>query len=354
MSLQALGIEHKQVAETLAATIKINLKSRQDLPAILNELAQHISQEHIAGPPFCVIQFVTSIQDGLDAEIGFPVSRAIETGEIKTRLLPPIEVLSLTHTGPLQELRASHKTLYGSAAAQGLISDEFVREVYLDWEHDEWKVEVQFVLHNWNKLFAANLERVLGQEARRQVLQGVEEPGIESVLDERFRWAKEMMERLDRAASEDQKYDIVSGCAHIFPQPQIDKLRAVYIDARAKTDNPLDAIDAVIEFMGQDPGWGEKPLRNGKVIYSAKAPRDPQAYEKAQTEAERKSAYCFCPIVRNRMEQGMPTTFCYCGSGWYRRQWEGATGKAVKITIVKSVLNGDDKCQFAIHLPDEL
>ena len=81
---------------------------------------------------------------------------------------------------------------------------------------------------------------------------------------------------------------------------------------------------------------------------------DAQTYENAQTEAERKSAYCFCPIVRNRLEQGMPTTFCYCGAGWYRRQWEGATGKAVKITIVKSILKGDDKCQSAIQLPDDL
>ncbi|MDY7075460.1 MAG: hypothetical protein SXV54_00920 [Chloroflexota bacterium] len=355
MSLQTLGIEYEQVAETLAATIRINLKSRQDLPTILNELAKRIPREQIAGPPFCIIQFVTSIKDGFDAEVGFPVSQKIETSGTETRTFPPIKVLSLIHSGPLEELDASYKTLYGSTAEQGLISDEFVREVYPDWERAEWnKVKVQFVLHNWNKLLAANLDRVLGKEARRQIVQGLNEPGIESTLDERFRWVEEMMERLDRSTNTDQKYDIVSGCAHVFPQRQIDKLKAVYADARAKTDDPLDAVDAVIEFMDQDPGWGERPLRKGEVIYSTKAPRNAQAYKNAQSEAERKSAYCFCPIVRNRLEQGMPPTFCYCGAGWYRQQWEGATGKAVKITIVKSILKGNDECQFAIQLPEDL
>jgi len=355
MSLQELGVEHKRIAGTLAATVRVNLKSRQDLPALLNDLAQRVPAERVAGPPFCIIQFVTSVQDGFDAEIGFPVSQAFEAGEIETRTFPPMEVLSFIHTGPLDELRASYRTLYGSTAGRGLISDEFAREVYPDWELVEWnEVEVQFVLHDWAKLLATNLDRVLGEEARRQVMQGVDEPGVESTLDERFRWVQEMMERLERSLSEDQKYDVVSGCAHVFPQQQIDKLRAVYVDARAETEDPLEAVDAVIEFMDQDPGWGKRPLREGRIIYSAKAPRDAQAYEDAQSEAERKSAYCFCPIVRNRLEQDMPPTFCYCGAGWYRRQWEGATGRAVKVAIVKSILKGDDECQFAIHLPQDL
>ena len=39
---QELGIEHKQIAETLAATVRVTLKSRKDLAALLKDLAQHI------------------------------------------------------------------------------------------------------------------------------------------------------------------------------------------------------------------------------------------------------------------------------------------------------------------------
>lgn len=355
MSWQELGIEHKQIAATLAATARITLGSRQDLPTILDELAQRIPQDNVTGPPFCIIRFVTSVKDGIDAEVGFPVERAVDTGNLTMRKFPSLEVLSLVHTGPLEALGESYGTLYGAAAERGLISDEFVREVYPDWELAGLeRIEVQFVLHNWSELFTANLDRVLGEETGKLMRQEWEEPGVASNLDERFRWVKGMMGRLDGWASEDQTYNILSRCAHVFPQEQIDKLRVVYENARVESDDPLDAVDAVIAFMGEDPGWGRAPTREGNVLYSTKAPRNVQAYENAQSEAERRSAYCFCPIVRNRLERDMPPAFCYCGAGWYRQQWEGAIGKAVKISIVKSLLKGDDECRFAIRLPDDL
>jgi len=218
MSLQELGIEPRQIAETLAATVRATLKSRQDLPAIFHDLARQIPKENGAPATFCIIQFVTSIQDGYDAEIGFPVSQPVQAGEIKTRVFPPLRVLSLVHTGPIEEMRATYRKLYGFTEAQGLISDEFTREVYRDWDRPEWHaIEIQYVLHDWSALFSANLERVLGQEASRQILQGVQPLTLESTLDERFAWSKEIMARLDRLASDEQKYDIVSSCAHIFP-----------------------------------------------------------------------------------------------------------------------------------------
>ena len=355
MSWQSLGIQHKQVSETLAATMRIALADREDLPGILAALAERIPSGSIAGPPFSIIRFVTSVTDGFDAEIGFPVRRAFEAETLQTRTFPPLDVLSLVHTGPLEGLGATYRTLFGSTADQGLISDEFVREVYPDWELADWsRVEVQFVLHDWDTLFAGNMDRVLGREARRRVMQGVDEPGTGSTLDERFRWAKEMVERLDRLAGEGQVYDVLSSCAHIFPQEQIEKLRAVYVDALSETSDPLKAVDAVIAFMDQDPGWGEAPLREGRVILATKAPRDAEAYENAESAAEKRRAYCFCPIVRNRLERDMPAAFCYCGAGWYRQQWEGAMGRTVRIDILKSILRGDSECQFAIRLPDDL
>jgi len=236
-----------------------------------------------------------------------------------------------------------------------LISDEFAREVYPDWERDEWlTVELQFVLHDWNRLLKANLDRVLGQEARQRLMQGLDEPDVGSTLDGRFRWVQAILKRLERTASDDQAYDILSSCAHVFPPEQIDKLRGVYVDALASTEDPLDAVDAVIAFMEEDPGWGQAPRREGRIVYSTKAPRDLQTYRDAQTPAEARSAYCYCPIVRNRLAHGMPASFCYCGAGWLRQQWEGAIGRPVSISIVTSVLRGHDACQFAIQLPDDL
>ena len=355
MPLSEIGIEYKQIPEMLAATMRVNPKSRADLPALFGDLARQIPRATIAGAPFCIIQFVTSVTDGLEAEIGFPVNQPFEAETIKTRVLPPLQVFSLVHPGPLEELRTTKRKLYGATGELGLISDEFVREVYLGWEQGNWNViEAQFVLHDWSQLFAVHLARVLGEEGKSQVLSGVQPLTREADLDARFAWSKEMMARLDRLATEEQKYDIVSSCAHVFPAGQVEKLRAVYVDARSKNAGALQAIDAVIAFMGQDRGWGEKPTREGNVIYSTKNPRDPQAHAQAKTDAERRRAYCFCPIVRDRLDQGMLPAFCYCGAGWFRRQWEGATGKPVRVEILKSIVKGDDVCQFAIQLAGDL
>jgi hypothetical protein len=113
-------------------------------------------------------------------------------------------------------------------------------------------------------------------------------------------------------------------------------------------------VDEVIDFMVEDPGWGVRPARRGTTIYTTKNPRDRQAYARATTDAERRRAYCFCPLVRDHLEEGMPDTFCYCSAGWERQQWEGAIGRPVRVSVVQSLLKGDDRCQFAIHLPEDL
>lgn len=347
------NIEHKRFEETLVVTRRVCAKNREELRAALDELKQRISEKHIAGPPFSIIQFVTSVKDGLDAEVGFPVTRAAEHGPVKTRVLPGMEVLSFIHRGPADNLKESYRKLYGYASKRGIISDEFCREIYLDSD-SEGEIEIQFVVHKWNELLAKNVTRVLGKEAEREVMQGSGELTTESTVEERFQWVKGAMERLGGLASEGATYDIVSRCAHVFPASQIEKLRALYERTKAQTGDALEAVDAVIAFMEKDPGWGERPRREGRVVYSSKNPRDPAGYEKAKDELEKRKAYCFCPLVREHLQEGMPLAFCYCGAGWYRQQWEGATGKPVTIEIVRSILKGDDVCEFAIRLPDDI
>ncbi len=351
-----MEIQHKHLEASLVATAKYVVQRRADIGPILAQLAQELPEDAIAGAPFALFQFVTSVTDGYDAEIGFPVSREVTTPTLRTRTLPAMEVLALVHQDAPEKLRETYRALYAYANEHAIISDEFGREVYADATNPGGPgTEAQFLIHDWNGKLARGLERVLGQETRDVVMQGSETLNIASRVDDRFQWVKGMLKRLDGLADEQQKYDVLSGCAHVFPPGQVAKLKAVFDAAYAQTHDGLQAIDAVLDFMETDPGWSEtRPTREGHTIYAAKGPRDPQAYAEAQTDLERRSAYCFCPLIRTRLDQGMPTAFCYCGSGWYRRQFEGAIGKPVTIDIVTSVLRGDEVCRFAIHLPEEL
>lgn len=355
MGLHDEGITYKQYAEERIASMRTVIERRADIPDILKKIAENIPQQMISGPPFCIFQYVTSVTHGHDVEIGFPVSQPYNASDMRTRTIPKLEVLSLKHTGPLETLPESYGRLYRTAYSYGLISDEFGREIYIDWENSTSKTtELQFVIHNWHELLAANLERILDNDTAKNLMEPTRDITIESGVTERFTITKTIIKRLEGIVNDEQRYDILSRCAHKFPQSQIDKLKQTYQEAYAHTGNASAAIDAVLEFMGNDPGWGEKPERKGNVIYSSKAPRDPQSFEQAETDEEKRKAYCFCPLIRDHLDKGMPVTFCYCGAGWYRQQWEGALGRPVRIEIVKSLLKGDDRCTFAIYLPDNL
>ncbi|MGD9101704.1 MAG: GyrI-like domain-containing protein, partial [Anaerolineae bacterium] len=148
MSLKAQSIQHKKFAPTLVASTRFNLKKREEMRAALDELTQAIPSAHITGPAFCIFQFISSVSEGFDVEVGFPVSQAVQTDALKTRTLPAIKVLALVHQGPVENLRESYGKLYSYAAEHGLISDEFSREIYLDADNPTGnKTELHFVLH---------------------------------------------------------------------------------------------------------------------------------------------------------------------------------------------------------------
>jgi hypothetical protein len=219
------------------------------------------------------------------------------------------------------------------------------REVYLHTDEEQPEnneTELHVILHDWNGLLAAGLEHVLGAGARDEVMAGSEQITASTSGDERARWTCAAMDRLDQLAGDYQRFDIVSRCAHVFPQERIVKLRAVY--------QQNQDVDQVLKVMGEDVYWYEEPVRKGNVLYATKAPFDPQGFEKAETRAEKRKHYCHCSIIKNHLDEMNPT-FCHCGAGWYRQLWEGILEKPVRVEMLKSLPLGDDVCQFAIHLP---
>ena len=354
-ALAELGISHVWIEPHLVAFFRFNLKDRKEILAAIEELINEIPTELIAGNPYCQIQYFSSFPEGYEAEVGFPVKSEYKCARIHSKTTLPMEVLSFRHHGPQDALHETKQILNRFTREHALISDEFTREVYPDWQNPLGEIEAQFVIHNWKSLFERHVGLVLGIEKKAQVLEGMSRINLESSPDERFAWTKEVITRLEGLADKAERYDVVSSCAHVFPPGQLEKLRMVFLDAREKTGQPLGAVDAVLACMASDPGWGEKgAYREGSIIYHTKNPCDPDAHSKASTDEEKRTAYCFCPVIRHKLEQGMPVTYCLCGGGWYRQQWEAATGKPVRVGVARSLLKGDDRCTFSVRLADDL
>lgn len=348
----ASGVRLVNMEETMFACEMFAMKSYREglhrLPGIMASVPGDI----ITGPPMLVRHYVSSVTEGSLVELGFPVSTPFFDGRISTRTLPAVQCLSVESGCPPEELDGAYECLFGHAYQRGLISDEYgIEIIHESSAHGECLVEARLVLHPWENLFRNNLRESLGEEEASRITLGWNSISPFTDIETRFQTVKKAMEELTEAAGDETVYDCVSKCAHVFPEKQIAKLRDVFNKARETGDTVLQAVDRVIEFMGSDPGWGEVPVRQGNVILTAKGPRDPSAAENAATPEARAEAACFCPIIRKKLAEGMPRAFCYCGAGWYRQQWEGATGLPVRVEIVESLLSGDQRCSFAVHLP---
>jgi effector-binding domain-containing protein len=335
-------IVHKRVEDTLVASIRFRGEHGEVAEQL--ETLRAVCQGAISGPEFRIYRFGTSHEPGVDIEVGFPVSEAVESGAIKSRVLEGFDAVAIVHRGPSDTMGESYGKLWRYVRAQGLPGGMFEREVILErGETPAGNVtEIQVPLHAWNDLLAENVERLLGAAACDEIMQGVEAVTPTAGPEPRAAWLRGAIGRLEALADDDQRLDILCRCAHVFPQERIDHLRGVY----ERTHD----VDEVLAEMAKDPGWYAHPVRDGDVITVKKLPFDRRNYERATTEAEKRRAFCHCAMIHGYLDT-FPATFCYCGAGWYRRLWEGILDRPVRVALVQSLLKGDDECEVAIHLP---
>ncbi|MBN2460437.1 MAG: GyrI-like domain-containing protein [Candidatus Cloacimonetes bacterium] len=350
---RAMQLKYKVIPSFVAITRLLNLKKRQEIFTALAEMHGNIPDDMVAGADFCIFNFINSCQEGFEVKVGIPVREKFAvTDDMLCEIMPELEVLSLEHGEDAENINNSYNQLYSSAYERGLISDEFCREVYHTGKQKEYFLELQFVIHNWNRLLMKKLTGDLSKEACTEMMAGAEKIGWDTPEPDRFQWLRQVMLKIERSLSKDQQYEIISRCAHVYPRRQLVKLRQVYEQALEEGKDNLLAVDAVIQFMARDKGWGNVPVREGNIVYSTKNPCNPQAFKDAETAAEKRKAYCFCPQIRAHLEEDLSPAYCYCSAGWERQQWETALDRTVRVEVVKSLLLGDDCCQFAIHIPE--
>jgi hypothetical protein len=343
-------IQYKKLDPTQIAFIKTRIDTRDDLVPLFQRLRAGCG-EFINGDAQ-VIFHGGAVKDGFLVEAAYPVTCAVDNGDIHTRTLEAAPALTMTHYGLHQTIRDTVLKVYEYLGQHAWTTSLFRREVYrvLDPVAPEKDVtEVQVILHEWDRLLSEGAEKVFGAEARRFLMQGIKMITPSSTFKEYNTWIQNAMDRLDTLTDDDQKKClVVSHCAHVFPQERIDHLRTIYERAE---------FDDILHEMYTDDFWYEKPVRRGNVIYMRKNPFNPEAYANAATPAERRKAYCHCPFVHPYLDNipaGLSPTFCFCGAGWYRRLWEGILDRPVKIEHVETLLKGNEQCTLTITLPLKL
>lgn len=116
-----------------------------------------------------------------------------------------------------------------------------------------------------------------------------------------------------------------------------------------------EITDEVLAFVKDDPEIGGG-RREGNVVYETKIPFMTPQYLAADDPVMKRYFYCHCPWAREAIKNGdtpLTATFCQCSAGFHKKPWEVALGRPVRAEVLESILKGDDRCRFAIHLPLE-
>jgi hypothetical protein len=100
-------------------------------------------------------------------------------------------------------------------------------------------------------------------------------------------------------------------------------------------------------------GWGVAGVLQTDAIIATKIPKSGYLREYlAERDPDKKRAlYCHCPRVRSILATGdavLSPTYCYCGGGFYKGIWEEILGRDLRVELQKTVMQGDDVCQFKV------
>lgn len=194
---------------------------------------------------------------------------------------------------------------------------------------------------SWIDKLSKSLTSHIGKAAAGGLLTGCE--NLEQLGErERADCAVRLMARLDQQISDQQiRSDVMTACACNCYAEHIEVFKEGY---RENGD-----IDRLLDLM-HGRVFLNRPVREGNIVFVTKAPCFPEEHAKAHTPAEKRYYYCHCDNVRAVVGRISPT-YCLCGAGWCRNIWESVLERPVQMEVVKSVLQGDETCQFAVHLP---
>ncbi|MFW9974051.1 MAG: hypothetical protein ACFFDQ_02130 [Candidatus Thorarchaeota archaeon] len=340
-------VVYKALDEILTLQTRIHGKI-SDLPHVFAKL-KSVAGENAAGSPIVTHHWGVSDDVGHDMDVSLPISKSIEGDGVISTTLPSEEAMTIIYKGPYAEIGTAYRLVSKHTYDRGHPIAESTREIfhYYDENHPEdTVVEIQAVLHDWTHRFSTKLETVLGPKTKAEVLSPMKNLEIDSPAAVRHEALCNALAILEQKSNDQEQYEILSHCAHVFPVELIPPMRELF----RSTSN----VDTVINAMISKGGYYPKLLRReGSIIYEEKSPANPTAYKEAKTDAERRRAYCFCPLIRNHLDE-TPKSFCNCSAGWPKQLWEGILERPLKIQVVRSLLNGNNTCEFAIHLPDDI
>ncbi len=218
----------------------------------------------------------------------------------------------------------------------------------------------------WRDQFAKNIEAVAGARMREQIMKENELPPSGKDPGGDIRWTVRAMQRLEHLLDRGACIDIMTRCSCRYPKEELREAKSAY-----KETGDIAAAHQILQekfilflrgTLGLEDdiidditarGWGVAGILQADAVIATKIPKSGYLREYlAERDPDKKRAlYCHCPRVRSILatrDAVLSPTYCYCGGGFYKGIWEEILDRDVRIEMPKTVMQGDDVCQFKV------
>jgi len=368
--MDSIDVRAKWVDPQTAIATRCFVSDSQQIQSAIEALQGNAAGGTV-GAPICL--FLGHDPDrGYEVEIAVPVAEDISVGGHAVTTLPGDHVLSAVHIGPYKKagggagLRETAEQIWSFIVERHLLAgDNPTRYVYLEGpethgSHTErYVTEIQISYHF--PAWIASLERGLGErvapETAAAITAGADAVRHDFDADHLRTWVRGALDRLDAAVPRERtRACILNGCAHRYPKSQLERMRAAcqqeadLVRFIERLDRDDDLFPAHIFRKAGEP-------KHIVFIEKVLPPWNRAAYDRATDPVEKRYLGCFCSLVKEvvRTGEGLSPSFCHCAAGWFVQMWEAILGRSpIRVDVVRSILRGDDRCLFAIHLPQEL
>lgn len=243
-----------------------------------------------------------------------------------------------------------------------------------------------------NAVFIAFLEVLDGGEAQENLYRQVAEKYGEALRDEVFagigvapygiptpekpRYMQPVIERLEKALGAEACRTLLAGSLRDLPDEMYAGERELYqscqdveeyltrkkqrfmermeaCQRQGRLFFAQEVTDEVLEYIRREPEMGGG-VRVGNIVYETKIPFLTKQYLAESDPTLKRYFYCHCPWAREAVKSGekVAPIFCNCSAGFHKKPWEAALGQKIQVDVLESVLQGDMRCRFAIHLPE--
>ncbi len=221
------------------------------------------------------------------------------------------------------------------------------------------------------------LEKTMGESKRDEIFAGINLPPLGTDPKDKPKIAKKIMERLEAALDEKTLKEIMSSGLDVGPTEFYLPLREKFLKSQNIDDylrkRHREAVELlekhsrersmfyaqeideeVVEYVRNNPEV-MGGVREGDIIYETKIPYMTKKYLHEEDEKLKRYYACHCGWVREAIKSDLKISpnFCYCSAGYHKRPWDIIFNQPVKADVIKTVLNGDPVCRFAIHIPTQ-